>query len=542
MSGTVLLDPSRLKLDVFRTDRSSITAVMASRSTNASCPLCGIPSSRVHSRYVRILADLPWHDVAVFVHLTVQRFFCETAGCARRIFAERLPGIVAPYARRTARLSEALEFIGFVLGGEAGARVLRRLAMCGSPDTLLRAVRRATLPEPAIPRILGVDDFAFRRGRRYGTLLVDLERRCRVDLLPDRTAETLASWLRERPGVEIIARDRAGAYADGIAQGAPQAVQVADRFHLAKNLGDTLYDLFNRQRRHLPMVTRRSPLGAVREGDGQETTGGASPLATSQAQKQGQCKRRDQRLERYQHLMALRERGASVQEAAHRVGIGKRTANRWIAAGRFPERKIRQRTASTIDTYTDYIQRRWDEGCRNRTQIWREICEQGYEGSYPSVYQYLVRVQAGAVTPAGATLAPGAARRRLSPRQAVWLLLRPEDTLDADDCTLLAELQHVCKDAAAAHPLAQDFLALLRERKHDEFDHWVTAAQESGLPELERFALGLRRDAAAVRAALSVEHSNGQTEGQVNRLKVIKRAMYGRGNFDLLRQRVLHAG
>jgi transposase len=240
--------------------------------------------------------------------------------------------------------------------------------------------------------------------------------------------------------------------------------------------------------------------------------------------------------------MALREQGVSIREAAHRVGIGKRTANRWIGAGAFPERKVRRRTASAIDEYRDYIQQRWDQGCRNRTQLWRELCEQGYEGSYPSVYQYLLRLQAGALTPDGGAQAAPSRKRRLSPRQAVWLLLRPEDALDADDRELLAALRDTCSDAVVASPLVQDFLVLLRERKHEEFDRWVRTAQQSGLPELARFAGGLRRDEAAVRAALALEHSNGQTEGQVNRLKVIKRAMYGRGNFDLLRQRVLHAG
>jgi len=203
-------DPSRLRLDVLRVDGSAITVLMATTPTIAACPLCGIGSSRVHSRYVRTLADLPWHGIAVSVQLTVRRFICETESCIRRIFGERLPGIVAPYARRTARLSEAFELIDFALGGEAGARVLHRLAIASSPDTLLRVIRAASLDEHADPRILGVDDVAFRRGHRYGTILVDLERHCVIDPLRDRKSETLIVWLEEHATPEIISRDRGG--------------------------------------------------------------------------------------------------------------------------------------------------------------------------------------------------------------------------------------------------------------------------------------------------------------------------------------------
>lgn len=540
MAPTLLLDPSRLTLDLIRANRSSITVLMATTATSAACPLCGESASRLHSRYVRTLADLPWHGIAVSVQLTVRRFFCEAAACSRRIFAERLPGVVAPYARRTARLGEALELIGFALGGEAGGRLLRRLAMHGSPDTLLRSVRAASLPQRATPRVLGVDDFAFRRGRRYGTILIDLERRCRVDLLPDRSAESLAAWLQEHPGVEIVARDRAGAYADGIAQGVPEATQVADRFHLAKNLGDALQDLFNRQRSSLLKVRPLAVSDAADGGACVVGSDGASPLATSHEQKQAQRERRATRLERYEQLMQCHELGWSILDAATQAGISKRTAQRWIAAGAFPERKIRCRSSSELDVYEEYIQKRWREGCHNCTQIWREICDQGYTGAYPSVYQYLVRQEVGASTPTGEGSSPRTTQRPLSPRQATWLLLRDEDSLDADDHALLINLKRVCPDATVAHPLVRDFLALLHERTDERFAQWVEATQQSGLPELERFSTGLQRDEEAVRAAVRMEYNNGQTEGQVNRLKAIKRAMYGRGNFDLLRQRVLH--
>lgn len=542
IAATLLPDPGRLRLEYIRSEQNSITMVVATTADQAVCPRCQQASRRRHSRYRRMLADLPWNGVAVRLQLESRRFFCPTPTCARRIFTERLPGIVAPYARRTMRLTQVLEVVGFALGGEAGARVLAQLTMAVSPDTVLRVLRRAVLPSSATPRVLGIDDFAFRRGRRYGTLLVDLERHCPVDLLPDRAAATVASWLRDHPGVEIVTRDRAEAYAEGIRQGAPEAVQVADRFHLVLNVSDALYDLFNRQRRHLPEI------GSANEAQSSEDqqngcwvgSDGTSPLVGSQTEREAQQTRRTQRRDRYDRLLALREQGVSIAEAAAQVGIGKRTAQRWITAGGFPERKVRRRSASSLDAYQEYIQRRWNEGCHNRTQIWREIGDQGYRGSYMSVYQYLVRLQVGAVTTGGGAHAPPRSWR-LSPRQATWLLLRREDTLDAQDRQRLAVLREGCADAQVAYPLVQDFLALIRERKHAEFDRWVRAARESGLAEVERFAVGLQRDEAAVRAALRLKHSNGQTEGRVNKLKLLKRQMYGRGGFDLLRQRVLHA-
>ncbi len=219
-SPTLLPDVSCLHLVRLETDEQSIIAVVATTASEALCPLCQCRSESVHSRYVRLVADLPWAGWAVRLELHVRRFFCLNKECARQIFTERLPNVVAPYARRTTRLGDLFTLIGFALGGEAGKRLVDGMGLETSPDTLLRLVREQQESQVPTPRVRGVDDFSFCRRRSYGAILIDLERRIPIDLLPDREAETFKKWRLSHPGVEIISRDRGGAFAEGARLGA----------------------------------------------------------------------------------------------------------------------------------------------------------------------------------------------------------------------------------------------------------------------------------------------------------------------------------
>ena len=241
---TILPDPDQLQLLSLSADAAGITLSVQTTSPVAPCPCCGEGSTRIHSRYLRHLTDLPWQELPVRLRLHVRRFFCDTPVCERQIFTERLPGVATTYGRRTMRLNEWFTHIGFALGGEAGARLLSQLGVTTSGDTVLRYLHTFAVGPRPTPRVLSVDDFAFCRGRTYGSMLVDLERHQVVDLLPDRSAATLAAWLRQHPGVAILSRDRSSEYAEGARQGAPDAIQVADRFHLLKNLGETVQRVF----------------------------------------------------------------------------------------------------------------------------------------------------------------------------------------------------------------------------------------------------------------------------------------------------------
>jgi transposase len=511
----------------------SITASIAAAS--AVCPVCGQSSTRIHSTYLRHPRDLPWGGLPVQLRLHVRRFFCDTPACPRITFAEQAAGLTRPHAQRTVGLNAALQTLGLALGGEAGAVVGGKLGMLGSADTILRQVRALTpAPQPS-PRVVGIDDWAIRKGQRYGSILVDLERHRPIDLLPEHASAPIATWFEDHPTIEVVARDRASIYAEALAKGAPRAQQVADRWHLTQNVGSALQEVLARHTSALREVARqltaeRMPPAAIMVPPAQ------LPPLQPPGHIVGPIELRQHQFAEAKRLHAA---GWSLRRIAQELQLNRRTVLRYVQAEQLPRRILPQSTSS-VTPYLGYLQRRWQGGCQNKTQLWQEIQAQGYCGSLSSIYRALraFRSSDARQLAGGVTVERVAVR---SPRQAMWLLLRDEQDLTDEDVTYRRVL---CGHDAAigqAAALGQRFLTMVRERQADALDGWLADAEASGIKELRNLAKSLRRDHAAVLLALSSEWNNGQTEGQVNRLKMIKRTMYGRAGFDLLRNRVLYA-
>jgi transposase len=386
------------------------------------------------------------------------------------------------------------------------------------------------------PTVIGVDEFAFRKGRRYGTLVVDLERHTPIAVLPDAQVATVAAWLKQHPQLATITRDRAGAFAEAAAQGAPQATQVADRWHLAKNAGEVLERVLQRH----PAALRQAAQAAFLVGTavGGPAAPGDAP-ATGDAQTPADQPPGSAREQRFREVLALHAQGWSVRRIALALRLNRRTVKRYITARELPQRGApHPQTTSAITPHRAYLRERWEAGCRNGCQLWRELGERGYAGSLASVYRALKWLDPRDRR-RGATEPERGSRRTLSPRQGMWLLSRAEEELSERERAARAALLAAHPALAAAATLAARFQALLRERRADALTPWLTDAAASDLVEFRRFAASLRRDELAVRAALEHDWSNGQLEGQINRVKMIKRVVYGRAKFELLQRRIL---
>ena len=419
---------------------NEVTITVRAASATASCPRCETICKRVQSRYTRTLRDLPASGRPVHLIVQVRRFFCEEKTCVRKIFAERFPALTLPRVKFTRRLQEALREMGFVLGGEAGARLGKRLSIPGSPETILRLVKQAQWPAPSSPRVVGIDDWSWKRRLRYGTLICDLESCKPIDVLPDRSVETVSAWFEKHPTVEIVSRDRSSEYAAGISKGVPQALQVADLWHIGKNLAESVQTLLARCRAEI----RRGLQGqTVPEQEREEI----DPLPEeerrpprSRSVKLAQEGRRAQKADRYTQVVELHHQGLRAADIASRVGIGERTVHRWLRNGSFPEARRRRRRPSLIDPYERYVLNWWHDGNRNGAQLYRELTAQGYKGSSRAMYSYLATLRIPQVR--SSTSPPSKPQGRKSPpsppaplenfsaQRATWLFVCQPEKLD----------------------------------------------------------------------------------------------------------------
>jgi transposase len=532
MSRSALFPQLRgLRVEPLCADAGGLTVVASSTQRTALCPLCQSLAAHVHSRYQRRITDLPCAGRAVTVLIHARRFFCRNARCPRKTFRERLSAFVAPRARHSHGLCATLARIGIALGGEAGARLATLRGMTTSADTLFRLIHALPLPMIGQLRIVGIDDWAGKKGRRSGTILCDLERRRPIDLLPERSADSVATWLTAHPGVTLISRDRSDLYADGAPRGAPDAQPGADRFPLIKNLGDARDRFLQHKRAVLKQVEASAPRAMT-------TPSLRQPWQMRAAQ--DSHRRHAPVVARSEAVLALHAKGADIADIARAIGISRTTVYRYLHWGGPPEHKQYGPRSTVLDPYKAHLLTRWDEGCHTATRLWREIREMGYHSSYTNVVRFLAHLR----LPVGER--PSIARDRISahrpptPRHVAILLVRRAETLTAEEQQEIERLGQADPTLAHVSALTQDFVAMAHGRQGERLDAWVTAASASGSADLRRFAAGLLLDKAAVQAGLTLEGSKGQTAGQINRLKTVKRQMYGRAGCALLRQRVLN--
>jgi len=542
----ITLDPSEFFPSLHIIDRIDpqsprLTFRVQLDQEDASCPACGVRSARVHSHYHRSLGDVPCLGRRLILLVRIRRFRCVNSVCRQRTFAERPDAIARPRARHTDRLRTLHHAVALALGGNAGARMAGTMAIPVGATTLLRRIREAPLEALPPTRVLGVDDWAWRKGQRYGTILCDLERDRVIDLLPDRKAETLATWLKDHPSIEIVVRDRAGAYGDGARQGAPQAIQVADRWHLLRNSGDALRGVLDHHHRDLNEAARIAAvtveLAANDNAPGATGDRDVEPPITKAERRS--LNARHQREARFDEAVRLRAQGMTLRGIAHALGIGRRTVRRWLRAGHAPTWRHADRGRSSLDPFRNYLEARWAEGYRNGTGLWREIRDRGFAGQSGIVRQWAARRRRQ--DPSADLTTPTNPPKAQPPtvRKAARLLMSEPDKLDEGDRRFVTALLELSPPIAQAVELSKAFSTMIRNGLADQLDGWISAAENGGF---KGFARSLRQDHDAVHAALTLSWSTGPVEGQINRLKAIKRSMYGRAGFDLLRHRVLAAG
>jgi len=414
------------------------------------------------------------------------------------------------------------------MGGQAGADTCQEQGLSGSRDTILRLVRRFSQPAESSPRVIGLDDWAYKRRLRYGTLICDLERGQPIDLLPDREVSTVEAWLKKHPSIDTVSRDGSSEYASAIRKGAPHAQQVSDRWHLVKNLAACVSVQITKTLAQLRRTKELRP-------------------AQTPAVQQTQQARRAERMARYEHILELQKHGMKSGEIARTLGMSQRTLQRWIATGNIPYSRRKRQRASLIDPYKTYLLKRWHQGCHKGAQLEKELRAKGYKGSQHGVYRYLETLKASIPAPSKHKSASKPASSiqpnlllTLSASQATWLFFRRPEDFKPEDQEHLQQLRQANPSLEVTYQLVEEFLHMVRERTGEQLDAWLEKVEASHLPAFQTFVTGVQKDKDAVLAGLTLPWSNGPLEGNVNRLKLIKRSMYGRVDIDLLKLRVLH--
>jgi transposase len=504
--------PPGLIFEAVEVTADTITIDARGDSGEGHCPSCGTGSALVHSLHRRKVLDLPAHGRAVELHVQTRRLRCDERDCPRQTFTEPLsPSITGGTGRRTARLDSLLGDLGRSLGGRPAVAVARRLMLPVGVDTLLRTLRRRAVQDQAPAQVIGIDEWAWRRRQRYGTLICDLERRQVIDLLPDREPATVRAWLSRHPEVRVVARDRAGGYAAAVADAAPAALQVADRWHLMENASAAF------------LQAVRSVLGSIRRALGASTVDPDLLSAAERLQYEGYQRRHAEN----EAIRAMAEAGVGIKDITRRTGRSRKLVR---AVLRNTEDEVFRSRAGSLAPWLIALETAWTEGCNNGAELWRGLRAEGFAGSLRVVGEWATRRRRS-------ERADGAVASRLPPARTIaHAMLVRRDRLTRAEATMVASVEAGVPALAAARDLVDEFHHMVRTRTPAPLQGWIARAVASMVA---AFGRGIAADGAAVRAALTEPWSNGPTEGCITRLKLIRRQMYGRGKLDLLRARLV---
>jgi transposase len=518
------------------------------RAGGACCPRCGQESARVHGGYSRVMADGAAGGRPVLIVLQVRRFRCQNPGCAAVTFAEQAAGVSERYRRRSVPLLGMLAGFGLELAGRAAARLAGTLGIAVHPSTVLRLIAAAAEPEvTAAPEVLGVDDFALAKGQVYGTVLVDMRTGDVIDLLPDREAATFEAWLKAHPGAEVICRDRAGNYAEGARNGAPAAIQVADRWHLWHNLAEYAEKAVAA---HRGCLNEPDPDPAGGPDGGDTPAGPAMSVLPAEPDGLRDVDGRERRLvprtrERHAAVHQLLAAGHSLSSASRALGLDRKTVRRFARQPDADTLLVKATSRpSILDPFKPYLGQRWNQGITNAAALHEEIRARGWTGGIQAVERYLrqFRTADGRDRQARARpqlTAPSAPPPPKTRQITSWLLRRPENLTPGEQARLTA-IRARCPHIDALACLVTSFAEMMTRRTgENDLETWLAAAETGDLPELRSFAHGIRIDQQAVTNGLTLPWSSGKVEGTVNKIKMLKRQMYGRASFTLLRKRVI---
>ena len=508
------LIPSGLVVDSFNEDNDAFIVTAHAIAGSAACPMCVSSSSRIHSRYTRRISDLPCSGRGLRLRVVARRFHCDNSLCRRQIFAERFGDAgLAERSRRTVRLDCLVHHLGLALGGRPAASFARRLMLPVSNDTILRVVRRRARPRTDALAVVGVDDWAFRRNHRYGTIVCDLERRQIVTLLPDREIETVRAWLAGHPAINIVSRDRGGGYGEAATAALPGTIQVADRWHLMENASTAF------------LIAVRKSMRPIRATIGATTINPELLTCAERLQYEGFLRRE----ETSASILAMHKGGAAIKQIVRLTGHSRKLVRHVVRGDHGDVFRTRE---SSLETYLAGLDEQWMNGCRNGAELWRRLKAQGFRGSSRVVSEWATRRRrAEKATDQNLHRVPSA-------RTIARLMTTGRDRLSKTETVTIAAIEAGVPMLVEARQLVDRFHAMIRKRIASDLDPWLKAASESLVAS---FASGVSSDRTCIHAAMTSPWSNGQTEGQICKLKLVKRQMYGRAKIDLLQARLIGA-